>query len=68
MPTFDFQCSKCEHEWEQYVLRATKDWEKDVRCTACGCAEWQRLVNSFANYTIKGNNSASVTPKNKSKI
>ncbi len=35
MPTYDYRCSKCEHEWERIVKIADKDSPKSEPCPNC---------------------------------
>lgn len=57
MPLYDFKCTACDNEVE---LRVSMDAQP--RCDKCG-AEMARKPSYFGSYSIKGNNSASQTPK-----
>lgn len=59
MPLYDFKCLSCGKTYEAIV----KDGE-NPRCPDCDAKSGQRKQVSYAGgYKIKGNNSASVTPK-----
>lgn len=58
MPLYDFECPQCGHQ-EHNKLTAVGE---PLRCPQCG--EWlKRLLSTFGSYSIKGNNTASITPK-----
>ena len=58
MPIFDFYCEKCKKTEEHMVSS-----DKKVKCK---CGEEMKKVPSYSGYyKIKGDNSASVTPKSK---
>ena len=44
MPTFDFLCERCEHEFEELVLHA----DEQVECPKCGSTKARKLLSSFA--------------------
>ena len=60
MPIRDFECCKCHHRFDS-LIRSTQDLE-EVKCPACGGTELQLRLTFAANYSIKGNNSASTRP------
>lgn len=61
MPLFDFECSneKCDERIE--IFFRSKEHEAPS-CQKCG-SEMKKQLSLFGAYAIKGNNSASVTPK-----
>lgn len=61
-PLFDFDCTSCHHRFEALV-RGKDEWE-GLKCPKCGHSQLQVRVSALGGYSIKGNNSASVTPKN----
>lgn len=59
MPLKDACCLDCGHRWE--ALLKTKD--DAVACPSCSSTQVQYELGLFGGYSIKGNNSASVRPK-----
>ena len=47
MPLFDFRCRACGHEFEALV-RAASHGDPATSCTACGAADPERLLSTFA--------------------
>lgn len=61
MPIYNFRCNECGKHFERIVKR---DEVNQVECEACNKADSVELMMSvFGSYSIKGNNSASITPK-----
>jgi len=59
MKMFDFECTKCDKTFEALVSD-----NQAPPCPKCGDSEYiKRAVSLFGGYSIKGDNSASVTPK-----
>lgn len=58
MPLYDFHCESCGYNFEHI-----SGHDEEVRCPDCGDTEVVRRVSFHAGYKIKGDNSASVTPK-----
>lgn len=61
MPIRELQCDKCEHTYDT-LIRNEKDMAEE-RCPKCGCPELTMKISYPGNYTISGDNSASVRPK-----
>lgn len=59
MPLLDLDCLACGAEIKDLIVRN----EDDKVCPACGAQQLQQRFSFPANYTISGNNSASVRPK-----
>lgn len=59
MPIRDYTCLKCEHKFEAITYN---DHDK-VSCEKCGCTELETHLSLFGGYTMAGDNSASVRPK-----
>ena len=59
MPLRDFVCVDCGKETKDALVRS----DEDLRCTACSSTNVQLSLSFPSNYTIGGNNSASVRPK-----
>ena len=57
-PIYDYECLVC-HKRDDYIVKRD---EKTV-CKFCGNDQLQLRMSSHGSYKIKGNNSASVTPK-----
>ncbi|MFO0819579.1 MAG: FmdB family zinc ribbon protein [Pirellulales bacterium] len=51
MPTYDYQCSACEHEFE--VFQGIND-ELLVKCPKCGKKKLKRLFGAGAGIIFKG--------------
>ena len=59
MPLYDYRCSKCKHEFE--IIRPAHLTTRPL-CPECkGSAD--KMPVGTKSYSIKGDNSASVTPK-----
>ena len=50
MPTYEYACDACGHQWEQFQ-RITEDPVRD--CPKCGRPEARRLI-SQGNFILKG--------------
>jgi putative FmdB family regulatory protein len=51
MPTYEYACEACGHEWEQ-VQRITEEPIKV--CPACAQAAAHRLISAGTNFILKG--------------
>ncbi|MFV0444861.1 MAG: FmdB family zinc ribbon protein [Planctomycetaceae bacterium] len=51
MPTYDYRCSKCNHEWE--VFQSIKA-EPEKKCPACGKRTAKRVIGPGAGILFKG--------------
>lgn len=58
MPMYSFICLHCK---KLFDILAKLD--EIILCPHCSSAEVERQLSMFGSYKIKGNNSASVTPK-----
>jgi putative FmdB family regulatory protein len=61
MPLRDIKCVKCGHEFEA-LIRNQNDLANE-QCCKCESSKLELLMSYPANYTIAGNNSASVRPR-----
>lgn len=60
-PIYELECLTCGSKQEALVKN--KDELAEVACPTCGPGTMQAVFPTFSQYSIKGNNSASVTPK-----
>jgi len=51
MPTYDYRCRKCEHEWELFQSIKADPVKK---CPACGKASAQRVIGAGAGVIFRG--------------
>lgn len=51
MPTYDYQCAACEHEFEAFQRISE---EPLVKCPACGKKKLKRLFGAGAGIIFKG--------------
>lgn len=51
MPTYDYQCSNCNHEFEQFQSITAKPLRK---CPECGKNSLRRLMGTGAGIIFKG--------------
>ncbi len=51
MPTYDYRCKNCEHEFEQFQSITAKPLRK---CPECGRLRLQRLIGTGAAVLCKG--------------
>lgn len=51
MPTYDYACQACGHEFEEFQSMSAKPLKK---CPACGKAKLQRLIGTGAGIIFKG--------------
>ena len=58
-PLKDFQCNQCQAETKDFLYRSYDE----IECPACGSKDVQLQFSYAANYTIGGDNSASVRPQ-----
>ena len=58
MPLYDFICADCEHEFELICSH-----DATPHCKACDSENAMRQVSFPSGYSIRGDNSASVTPR-----
>lgn len=51
MPTYDYVCESCEHEFEHFQSMSSKPLKK---CPACGKLRLKRLIGTGAGIIFKG--------------
>ena len=51
MPTYDYECKKCQHQWEEFKPITSKPTEK---CPSCGKKQAQRKIGPGAALLFKG--------------
>ncbi len=51
MPTYDYVCKSCDHEWELFQAITAKPIRK---CPECGKLKAQRLIGAGAGIIFKG--------------
>ena len=51
MPTYDYVCKECEHEWELFQSMKAKPVRK---CPECGRLKAKRLIGAGAGILFKG--------------
>lgn len=51
MPTYDYQCKKCDHTWEEFQSITAKPTKK---CPECGKQQAQRVIGPGAGIIFKG--------------
>lgn len=59
MPIIGYKCKACENDFDEIMKHPVPD---EVPCPKCGGASYKQL-STMGHYSIKGNNSASITPK-----
>lgn len=60
MPLYEFQCNKCESEFEELVLSSKPEALATVACPECGSRKVTKKVSTFAS-SISGGSSASAS-------
>ncbi len=51
MPTYDYRCNKCEHEWELFQSIKAEPVKK---CPACGKSAAKRVIGPGAGIIFRG--------------
>lgn len=51
MPTYDYRCGECEHEWEVFQSITAKPKRK---CPECGKLKAKRMIGPGAGVIFKG--------------
>ncbi len=51
MPTYDYRCTACEHEFEEFQSMSAKPLKK---CPQCGKLKLERLIGTGAGVIFKG--------------
>ena len=52
MPTYDYLCDNCNHEFEKFQMISANPLRK---CPSCGKMQLQRLIGTGAGIIFKGN-------------
>ncbi len=45
MPLFEYECSKCEHQFAELIME--KEEENKLRCPKCSSKKLERIFSSF---------------------
>lgn len=51
MPTYDYQCQACQHQFEAFHSMASPSLKK---CPACGKLKLKRIISGGAGIVFKG--------------
>lgn len=51
MPTYDYKCTNCEHQWEEFQSITAKPKRK---CPECGRLKAKRMIGPGAGIIFKG--------------
>ena len=51
MPTYEYRCNACDHEWEDFQSIKAKPTKK---CPACGKNKAERLISAGGGIIFKG--------------
>lgn len=51
MPTYDYRCDACKHQWEEFHSMTAKPIEK---CPECGKKKAKRMIGAGAGLIFKG--------------
>lgn len=51
MPTYDYRCDACKHQWEEFHSMTAKPTEK---CPSCGKKKAKRIIGAGAGLIFKG--------------
>ena len=51
MPTYDYRCNNCDHEFEEFQAMSAKPLKK---CPECGKLKLERLIGTGAAVIFKG--------------
>lgn len=51
MPTYDYRCNACGHEFEEFQMMSDRVMRK---CPECGKLKLERLIGSGAGFVFKG--------------
>lgn len=51
MPTYDYECSQCDHKWEEFQSITAKPLRK---CPACGKLKAKRIIGAGGGIIFKG--------------
>lgn len=51
MPTYEYMCNACEHEWEEFQAMSAKPTKK---CPECGKRKAERLISGGGGLIFKG--------------
>lgn len=51
MPTYEYRCKTCDHEWEEFQSIKAKPTRK---CPACGKLKAERIISAGGGIIFKG--------------
>ena len=51
MPTYEYRCGACEHEWEEFQSITAKPTKK---CPDCGKSKAKRIISAGGGILFKG--------------
>lgn len=51
MPTYEYRCGACEHEWEEFQPITAKPVKK---CPECGKSKAERMISAGGGIIFKG--------------
>ena len=51
MPTYEYRCKSCEHEWEEFQSITAKPLRK---CPECGKLKAERIISAGGGIIFKG--------------
>ena len=54
MPLYEFQCAKCEVEFEELVFSSKPEALAQVTCPECGSHKVSKKVSAIASTVVKG--------------
>ena len=52
MPTYDYQCRKCNKQFER-VMTMTEHEKKKIKCPKCNSAKVEQVITGFQIVTSK---------------
>lgn len=59
-PIYEYVCPHCQDAFEEWIHSNSP---AKVKCEKCGNSDAERIISTFGMYSIRGNNSASTSPK-----
>lgn len=51
MPTYEYRCQACEHEWEEFQAMSAKPTR---RCPECGKLKAERMISAGGGLIFRG--------------
>ena len=61
MPIYEYQCSKCEIQFQDLIMR--KEDEKNLLCPNCGGRKLKRLISRVAYHVSESDRLAAFDPR-----